>query len=118
MARHYNMCDPSYFYCTKCGNKNLLTVARKQGQSREPGHLKKLFCFNCKEEVNHAEVRPFITTYTEEDFKEEFELGRFKDGQRCPINELYCCSNSECPFNKNGRCWNANNSAKCKHKPE
>ena len=26
MARHYNMCDPSDFYCTKCGNKNMLTV--------------------------------------------------------------------------------------------
>ena len=57
-------------------------------------------------------------TYTEDDFKEEFELGRFIEGKRCPINELYECSNTECPFNKNGKCWNANNSAQCKHKPE
>lgn len=118
MARHYNMCDPSDFYCTKCGSKNMLTVSRKQGQAREPGHLKKLFCFKCNEEVNHAEVRPFIMTYTEDDFKEEFELGRFIEGKRCPINELYECSNTNCPFNKNGKCWNANNSAQCKHKPE
>ena len=38
MARHYNMCDPSDFYCTSCGQKNMLTVCRKQGQAREPGH--------------------------------------------------------------------------------
>ena len=118
MARRYNMCDPSDFYCTSCGQKNMLTVSRKQGQAREPGHLKKLFCFNCKEEVNHAEVRPMIMTYTYEDFQEEFESGRFVDGQRVPITELFSCTCDNCPFNVNGKCWNANNSAQCKHKPE
>ena len=105
------------FYCIRCGNKGI-PLSRNRGHQHGRFHRKKLYCMTCKEEVNHAEVRPFIMTYTEEDFKEEFELGRFQDGQRCPINELCCCSNSECPFNKNGRCWNANNSAQCKHKPE
>lgn len=118
MAKHYNMCDPSHFYCTQCGRENLLTVARKQGQAREAGHLKKLYCFNCQEEVNHAEVRPNIMTYTQEDFEEEFELGRFQDGKRISMNDLFTCSKECCPYNKNGKCWNANNSTQCRHKPE
>lgn len=118
MAKYYNVLDPSDFYCTKCGNKNLITISRKNGQAREPGHLKKLYCFNCKEEVNHAEVRPMIMTYTYEDFKREFESGRFVNGKRVEINDLKYCSNTSCKFNKNGKCWNANNSANCKHKPQ
>ena len=118
MAKFYNMEDPSEFFCTKCGKKNLLTVARKQGQAREPGHLKRLFCFSCKEEVNHAEVRVNNLNYTYEDFQQEFELGRFVDGQRVHINELYGCSNSKCPFSKYGKCWNANGSNPCSHRPQ
>lgn len=117
MATHYNMNEPSDFFCTNCGNKNLLTVSRVKGQAREPGHLKRMYCFHCKEEYNHAEVRLNIMTYTYEDFREEFELGRFQDGNRIPKELLFTCSKSECPFNKNGKCWNANNSEQCKHKP-
>lgn len=90
---------------------------RKKGQMREPGHLKKLYCMHCREEVNHVEVRE-IGGYTEEDFKREFELGRFKDdGQRVEGKNLLQCSNIDCPFNINGKCWNSNNSNNCGYKP-
>ena len=62
----------SDFYCTKCGRKGI-PIARKVGKQREAGHLKKLYCMYCKEEINHAEIRPF-GDYNYEDFKLEFDL--------------------------------------------
>lgn len=106
----------SDFYCTKCGNKGIM-VARPNSHYREGGHLKKLYCLTCKEETNHCEIRPF-GKYTVEDFREEFELGRFVDGQRIPANELIKCSKSDCPYNRDGRCWNSNNSYDCGFKPK
>ena len=117
MARQFKTEAPSDFYCTKCGQKNLLTVTRKHGQAREPGHLKKLYCFHCKDELNHAEVRENNLNYTYENFKQEYETGRFIDGNRVPITELIECSCLTCPYNINGRCWNANNSFQCRCKP-
>ncbi len=45
MSRNMTVSD---FYCTKCGRKGI-PIARKQGQQREPGHLKKLYCLACAE---------------------------------------------------------------------
>ena len=104
----------SDFYCVQCGNKGI-PIARKVGSQREAGHLKKLYCIYCKEEVNHAEVRPF-GAYNYEDFKMEFELGRFVDGLRIPINECLSCSHIECKYNVNGKCWNCNHSFNCKYR--
>ena len=118
MAKYYKMAAPSRFFCTKCGQENMITIARKKGQEREVGHLKKLYCFFCKEEINHAEIKENNINYTYEDFLEEFNSGRFVEGERVSINSLFNCSKKDCPFNKNGRCWNADNSEKCKHKPE
>ena len=70
----------SRFFCTKCGREGI-PILRKKGQLREPGHLKKLFCIYCQKVVNHAEIRE-IGGYTEEDFRQEFESGLFKNGQR------------------------------------
>ena len=71
----------SDFYCTKCGKKGL-PIARRVGSQREAGHLKKLYCIYCKEEVNHAEVRPF-GDYNYEDFLVEFRNGNFdNEGNR------------------------------------
>ena len=106
-------CD---FYCTKCGRKGI-PLARKLGKQREPAHLKKLYCIYCKEEVNHAEVRPF-GDYKKEDFFEEFRLGRFVDGQKIPVAELMSCTNINCLYNKDGKCWNSNNSYECLYKPK
>ena len=103
----------SRFFCTRCGREGL-PLMRKQGQQREAGHLKKLYCIYCGKEVNHAEVRE-IGGYTEEDFRREFEMGRFtEEGQR---ETLLDCTNYNCPFNKNGKCWNSNRSNNCGHRP-
>ena len=88
MSRNMTISD---FYCTKCGRKGI-PIARKQGQQREPGHLKKLYCLACGEETNHAEVRGVGSAYTKEDFMLEFALGRFVDGKKIPIAELMSCS--------------------------
>lgn len=104
----------SEFYCTNCGRRGI-PLARKIGQVREAGHLKRLYCPYCRREVNHAEVRPF-GNYNYEDFQKEFELGRFIDGERIPISELDSCTEQECKYNQNGKCWNATKDFDCKHR--
>ena len=104
----------SDFYCTKCGKKGL-PIVRRVGSQREAGHLKKLYCIYCKEEVNHAEVRPF-GDYNYEDFKMEFELGRFVNGLKTPIAELNSCSKVDCKYNVNGKCWNSQETFDCGHR--
>lgn len=116
MARHYNF-TPSRFFCTNCGKEGI-PVQRKRGQERESGHLKKLYCMFCGEEHNHVEVREIDSDCRIEEFKEEFEMGRFVDGKKISINELFSCSCESCPFNKDSKCWNANNSTNCPHKPK
>ena len=75
----------SDFYCVQCGKKGI-PIARRTGSQREAGHLKKLYCPYCKEETNHAEIRPF-GAYNYEDFELEFRLGRFVNGLRVPLDE-------------------------------
>ena len=71
----------SEFYCTRCGQKGL-PIWRKKGGEREAGHLKKIFCLKCQEEVNHVECKSW-TKYDYDDFKIEFEYGNFDEsGQR------------------------------------
>lgn len=106
----------SRFFCTKCGREGI-PIIRNQGKIREPGHLKKLYCIYCKETVNHAEVRD-IGGYTYEDFLEEFKAGRFVDGTKEEIKDLWTCSCETCPYNKNGKCWNSDFSSQCGRRPE
>ena len=65
------------FYCTKCGSKGI-NVPRIKGKLREPGHLKKLFCLKCQEEVNHVETTD-NGKYTYYDFLIEFNNNNFND---------------------------------------
>lgn len=116
MSRFWQQQCQSRFFCTKCGKEGI-SISRKKGSLRESGHLKKLYCIYCQEEVNHAEIRD-NGSYTYDDFLEEFKSGRFIEGQREKIGNLFYCSCQDCPFNKNGKCWNANNSSECKHKPK
>lgn len=104
----------SRFFCTQCGKEGL-PVNRKQSKQREPGHLKKLYCLYCGEEVNHAEIRE-IGGYTIEDFQKEYQLGRFAGGLKKEINQLLTCSKKTCPFNVDGKCWNTNCSNRCAHR--
>ena len=71
----------SEFFCTQCGRRGI-PIVRRAGRQREAGHLKKLYCLNCKEKHNFVEVRPF-GEYNQEDFEIEFKNGNFnKEGQR------------------------------------
>ena len=70
----------SDFYCTNCG-KYTLSLPRKNGRTRKGGHLKKLYCPNCKEEHNCAEVDDNMF-YTLDDFKLEFSNNNFVNGER------------------------------------
>ena len=55
MTRNFTVSD---FYCTQCGNKGM-PIPRKMAKERNSGHLKKLYCIYCKEDVNHIEIRSF-----------------------------------------------------------
>lgn len=75
--RRNNIID-SDFYCTQCHKKGL-PVWRKLGREREPGHLKKLYCFYCKKETNHIEIKQNNQNYTYEDMIIEFTYNNFDE---------------------------------------
>lgn len=106
----------SEMYCTECGNKGI-NIPRSPGQMREPGHLKNLYCIYCQRSTNHCEIRP-VGHYTLENFKEEFELGRFVNGKKNHVIDLIKCSNLSCKYNRHGDCWNDNYSYDCPHRPK
>ena len=83
------------FYCVKCGNKGI-PIQRKPWKKREAGHLKKLYCLHCKEEVNHAECHPG-SNYTYDDFLFEFNNKNFNEnGERVmTYNQLKGVINNE-----------------------
>jgi hypothetical protein len=62
------------FFCVKCGTETPL--ARKKGQKKEKFHRKRLWCYHCKEEINHIECR---NDYEVIEFKENFEKGMYID---------------------------------------
>lgn len=66
----------SEFYCVKCKNRGIPIPRPKR--RRESGHLKKMWCLNCKSEQNHVEIIPF-THYAYDDFLLEFEYGNFTE---------------------------------------
>ena len=71
----------SDFYCTKCGNRGI-PITRRRGAEREAGHLKRIFCLHCKEELNHVECKPF-SHYDYNDFLTEFNYNNFdEEGNR------------------------------------
>lgn len=70
--RKINISD---FYCTQCGHKTL-PIPRKDGQGRELGHLKNLYCPFCRKKQNCVEIRQ-NGKYTYQDFLVEFTQGNF-----------------------------------------
>lgn len=69
------------FYCTQCGRQGI-PICRKKSRMKEGGHLKKLYCLNCKREVNHVECIAG-SYYDAEMFRKEYQAGNFqKDGNR------------------------------------
>ena len=79
----------SEFYCIRCGRLGI-PIPRKKGAEREGGHLKKLWCLYCKEEVNHVECKPY-SHYTYEDFLFERENGNFdeKGNRKLSLSEFH-----------------------------
>lgn len=63
------------FYCIKCGNKGI-PLMRNEGFQHERFHRKVIYCWHCKEEVNHVECK---TTEDVEQFKIDFENGVYTD---------------------------------------
>ena len=72
------------FYCIQCGNRGI-PIVRQRGHEHSKGHLKKLYCIYCKEEINHFECR---TTEDVETFKTKFSKGEYLD---------YCLSDDRRP---------------------
>ena len=75
------------FYCTRCGQKGI-PVSRVKGRFRENGHLKKLYCLYCQDEINHVEVSP-EGDYDKQMFLDEYRSGNFDmEGNRViPLKE-------------------------------
>lgn len=65
----------SDFYCLQCGQKGI-PLRRKPGQQRGKFHRKKLYCYHCKVEINHIEVR---NDSEKNEFLENFAKGMYKD---------------------------------------
>ena len=55
MAKTYSTTS-SRFFCTQCGREGI-PIQRKKGSQKERGHLKKLYCIYCNEQVNHVEIK-------------------------------------------------------------
>jgi len=71
----------SNFYCTKCGQKGI-PIPRINGKERQGGHLKKLYCLQCKKEVNMVEIRE-CGKYNKKIFDLEYKYGNFNEnGER------------------------------------
>jgi hypothetical protein len=62
------------FYCLNCGKPGI-PLRRKLSFQHGAMHRKKLYCPNCKTEVNHIEIK---TLEQEEQFKEDFKNGVYK----------------------------------------
>ena len=62
--------------------------------------------------ANYCEEEECFETI--EDFFEEYTLGRFVNGNRVAFKDLKDCSEKDCFYCKQGKCWNANNTHMCK----
>lgn len=71
MGRRTNNFTIHQFYCMNCGNRGI-DLPRKSGQKRERFHKKKMYCFKCREEINHIECK---TEEEAQQFKIDFENG-------------------------------------------
>lgn len=63
------------FYCISCGNKGI-PLSRQQSHKHSKMHRKKLYCINCRCEVNHIECSTFDQV---EEFKFNFQNGVYKN---------------------------------------
>ena len=71
MAKGAHSFESHDFYCIKCGKKGI-PCQRRKGFQHSRGHLKKLYCIYCHEEVNHYECRSLSDV---EKFQRNFKKG-------------------------------------------
>ena len=67
------------FFCTKCGASQQFFIPRPHNKDRDSGHLKKMWCFKCNDEVNFVECKPNSTKYNHQDFLLEFYGKNFNE---------------------------------------
>ena len=80
MGRSIKIENDHDFYCTRCGKKGIPVC--REGNMRKAGHLKILYCLNCKCEINHAECIEG-SGYNKELFFAEWKSGNFdSEGKR------------------------------------
>ena len=79
-------CVSHDFYCLQCGQRGI-PLARKVGQERSALHRKKLYCYHCKTDINHVEIR---NQFELETFKTNFANGVYVD--ECKESLDYCRS--------------------------
>lgn len=72
------------FYCIKCGNKNF-ALSRSTGHKYSKHHMKKLWCWHCKEEINCVECS---NDEEVEEFKRKFEAGEFQKDLEESLNHI------------------------------
>ena len=75
------------FYCMHCGKRNI-PLARKRGFQHSKFHRKKLYCFNCKKEVNMIECK---NDFEVQEFLENYANGVYEDEAK---ESLSYCGNS------------------------
>ena len=63
------------FWCIKCGKQNF-PLQRKVNHRHGKHHRKKLWCINCKQEINCVECRNDDEVA---EFKEKFAAGEYAD---------------------------------------
>jgi hypothetical protein len=61
------------FYCMNCGRAGI-PIMRPDSKKHEPYHRKKLYCINCKLEVNHIECKNHLE---EKEFMKNFMKGAY-----------------------------------------
>lgn len=59
------------FFCINCGQEGI-PLARSAGKQREKHHRKKLWCYSCKQTLNHIECKNSIEVM---EFQDNFKKG-------------------------------------------
>ena len=72
------------FWCINCGQRGL-PVQRRVSHNHSKHHRKKLWCPNCKMEINHVECRNDDEIY---EFKENFKNGVYIDEAKESMDTL------------------------------
>lgn len=109
MGRRNNKFVMNDFYCMNCGAKNL-ALPRRDSHQHERFHRKKMYCFHCKQEVNHIECKTYEDVL---EFRENFENGVYADEAKDSISYVRSSrqwqddiceeTNGECPVSLRSR---------------